>query len=137
MLYTDSALKTFKIGMTATLFNDADQFEQIDNTPLTEGPVWNLVKTGQAVSEKKTFKYYENLYMYIAQEQGQITPGENFDYNRKGFTALIIYSKLQWLVSDTFWETEFSMFPPYKRVGRQIWPCREKVKCQPRVIIWT
>ena len=34
------------------------QFEQIDNTPLMEDPMWNLVKTGQAVSEKKTFKDY-------------------------------------------------------------------------------
>ena len=36
-------------------------------TPSTEGPMWNLVKIGQAVSEKKTFKDYEILYMYIAQ----------------------------------------------------------------------
>ena len=30
------------------------------------------MKSGEAVSEKKTFKDYEILYMYIAQEQGQI-----------------------------------------------------------------
>ena len=34
------------------LFNSAVPFEQTDNTPLTEGPMWNLVKTGQAVSEE-------------------------------------------------------------------------------------
>ena len=35
----------------------------------------------QAVSEK-TLKNYTILYMYIAQEQGQITPrGQNFDSN--------------------------------------------------------
>ena len=42
----------------------------------TVGPKYNLVKIGQAVSEKKTFKDYEILYMYIAQGQGQITPGD-------------------------------------------------------------
>ena len=41
--------------------------------PSTEGPKCNLMKTGQAVSEKKKFKDYEILYMYIAQGQGQIT----------------------------------------------------------------
>ena len=35
----------------AILFNNAKPFEQIDNTPLTEGPIWNLVKIGQAVSK--------------------------------------------------------------------------------------
>ena len=58
------------MGMVAIFFNDEKQFEHM---PLTKGPMWNLVKTGQGVSEKKTFKYYEILYMYIAQGQGQIT----------------------------------------------------------------
>ena len=40
---------------------------------LIEGSKCNLVKTGQAVSEKTMFKDYEILYMYIAQGQGQIT----------------------------------------------------------------
>ena len=35
----------------------------------------NLVKSGQAVSEKKTFKDYKILYMYIAKRQVQITSG--------------------------------------------------------------
>ena len=34
------------MGMAAILFNNAEPFEQIDNTPSTEGPVWNLVKIG-------------------------------------------------------------------------------------------
>ena len=46
------------MGMTAILFNDAEQIEQIDNMPSTECPKCNLVKMGQAVSEK-TFKDYE------------------------------------------------------------------------------
>ena len=40
--------------------------------PWTEGPKCNLVKTGQAVSEKRTFKDYKILYMYKAHRQGQI-----------------------------------------------------------------
>ena len=53
--------------------NDPEPFEQTDNMPSTEGPKCNLVKIGQAVSEKKTFKDYETLHMYIAQGQEQIT----------------------------------------------------------------
>ena len=34
----------------------------------------NLLKIALAVSEKKTFKDYMILYMYIAQVQGQINP---------------------------------------------------------------
>ena len=40
----------------AILFNAANSFEQINNILPTEGPMWNLVKTGQAVSEEDTFK---------------------------------------------------------------------------------
>ena len=47
-----------------------EPFEQIGNTLLTEGPMWNLVKIAQMVSEKQTFKNYTILYMYIAQWQG-------------------------------------------------------------------
>ena len=43
------------MGKEAILFNDAEPFEQTDNMPSTEGPKCNLVKTGQAVPEKKTF----------------------------------------------------------------------------------
>ena len=42
----------------------------------TESPMWNLMKIGQAVSEKKLFKDYDILFMYIAQGQGQITSGD-------------------------------------------------------------
>ena len=63
------AKKIFKcflpyMGMVVIFFNT------------TEGPMWNLVKIGLSVSEKKTFKDYKILYMYIAQRQGQITPGD-------------------------------------------------------------
>ena len=49
------------MGMAAILFNTAEPFEQIDNTSLTEGPMKHLVKIGQAVSEKKTFKDHKIL----------------------------------------------------------------------------
>ena len=41
------------IVMAVILFNDAEQFEQIDNTPSTIGPMQNPLKIGHAVSEKK------------------------------------------------------------------------------------
>ena len=60
--------------MAAILFNGAEPFEQIVNILSTESPMWNLVKTVQAVSEKKTFKDFTIFYMYRAQRQGQIAP---------------------------------------------------------------
>ena len=56
------------------LFYGAEPFEQIGNTLSTEGPLWNLVKTDQAVSEKRAFRYYTILCMYNSR-------GQNFDYN--------------------------------------------------------
>ena len=47
------------MGIAAILLNDAKPFEQIDNPLLTEGPMWNLVKIGQAVSVSA----YNILYM--------------------------------------------------------------------------
>ena len=52
--------------MAAILFDGAELFEQIGNTLLTDGPMWNLLKMlKQFPSEKKTFKNYTILYMYI------------------------------------------------------------------------
>ena len=62
------------MGMTAILFNGTEPFEQIVNTLSTDGPMWNLVKTAQAILEKKTFKNNTTLHMYMAQGQVQITP---------------------------------------------------------------
>ena len=64
------------IDLAAILFNDSESFEQIDNTHSTEGLMWNLVNIGQAITEKTMFKDYKILFMYIAQEQGQIAPGD-------------------------------------------------------------
>ena len=64
------------MGMSAILFNNAEPFEQIDNKPSTEGPMGNLKKIDRDVSEKKTFKDYEILYIHITQGKGQITLGD-------------------------------------------------------------
>ena len=37
------------MGMAAILFKCEEPFEQIGNTLLTEGPIWNLVKTAQDI----------------------------------------------------------------------------------------
>ena len=60
--------------MAAIFFNGTEAFQQIVNILLTEGPMWNLVKTVQAVSEEKTFKDFTILYMFRVQGQGQIIP---------------------------------------------------------------
>ena len=60
--------------MAAILFNDAEPFEQNVNILSTEGPMWNLVKIGQVVLEKKTFKDFMVLYLYTEPGQGQTTP---------------------------------------------------------------
>ena len=49
--------------MTVVLLNGAEPFEQIIKTLTTEE---NLVKIARALSEKKTFKTYTILYIYIA-----------------------------------------------------------------------
>ena len=58
------------MGIAAILFNGPEPFEQIVNILLTEGPMLNVVKTDQAVSEKNTSNRYTVSYMYIAQGQG-------------------------------------------------------------------
>ena len=121
------------MGMTAILFNDAEQFEQIDNMPSTEGPKCNLVKTGQAVSEKKTFN--KILYMYIAQGQGQITQEDKILTETKRvcyFNHTLSFSQRSLI---HFQKMIFAIFPPYKRMGMQIWSYHRKVKGQPTTII--
>ena len=81
--------------MAAILFNGREQFRQIVNTLSTEGPMWNLLKITQAVSEPKTFINYTILYMYIAQGQGQITPGDKILI----VTKIFYYSNLTLQIS--------------------------------------
>ena len=84
-VYQDSASELssreedFYMCMAAILLDGAEPVEKIVNILSTDGPMWttcmwNLVKTIQAISEKKTLKDFTILYMYIAQRQGQIAP---------------------------------------------------------------
>ena len=100
------------MGMAAILFSGTEPSEQIVNIISTEGPIRNLVKTVQTVSEKMTFKIYTILYMCRAQGQEQITP--KFLTVIKILTSLILHKKLQPLVFITHWENDFSRFSPYK-----------------------
>ena len=100
------------------------------------------MKIDQTVSEKKTFKDCQIVYMYIAQEQGHSDNPRvhNFCCNKKKkeFASLIIRCKFHPLVFNTFWETKFSIFSPYKKAYRCIFDFAVKmIKCQPRVIIST
>ena len=52
--------------MAAIFINGVKLFEQIVNINLTEGPVWILVKIGQAVSEKKLLKDYKIFCTVLA-----------------------------------------------------------------------
>ena len=61
------------MGIAAILFAGAEPFEQIFDTLLTKGCMWNPMNIAQVVSELKAFKNYRILYKYIAQGQGQIT----------------------------------------------------------------
>ena len=64
------------MGMAAILFSGVEPVEQIVDIPSTESPMWNLVKIGQVVSEKKAFKDKTILFLYIARGQGRITQGD-------------------------------------------------------------
>ena len=71
------------MGMEAVFFNGTEPFEEILNTLTIEGPMRNMVKIAQAVSDYTILYMYiakKQGQMYIAQGQGQITPrGQNFD----------------------------------------------------------
>ena len=77
--------------MAVILFDGAEPFGQIVNTLSTDGPMRNLMKVAQVVSEKKTFENYTILYM---QEQGQIIPGDKILIILKKNPTLIIRSSL-------------------------------------------
>ena len=62
------------MGMAAIMFMGGEPFKELVSILSTEGPMWNLLKIDQAVSEKKTYKNYAILNMYIAQGQWQINP---------------------------------------------------------------
>ena len=61
------------MGIAAIFFSGAEPFEQIVDISIDRRPMWNMVKTVDAFSEK-TFKELMILYMYKALVQGQIIP---------------------------------------------------------------
>ena len=101
--------------MTAILFNGAEPFEQIVNIFLIEGPMWNLVKNVQAVSEKKTLKDFTILHMYKTQGQGQTAP--KILTAAKQFTILIRRCEFQPLVFIIHWENIFFNIFPIQMYG--------------------
>ena len=104
------------MGMAAILLSGVEPFEQIVNIPSTEGLTWNLVKIGREVLEKKTFKDYMIVYRYIAQGQGELTPGgQTFDCTKK-FLAFIIHCKFQPLAFNTFGQNDFNIVPIQKYI---------------------
>ena len=93
----------------------------------------------QAVSEKKTFKYFTQFYTCVYSPVARtVNPlGTKFWLKLKCFTTLIIHCKFQPQVFNTFCENDFSTFSPYKCIQMQIWPYRKEVKGQTTVTIWT
>ena len=67
------------MGMATILFDGSKPFEQIGNTLLIEGPMWNLVKIAQAVSETKTLHNFIDVYIPGARADNH--RGKKFDYN--------------------------------------------------------
>ena len=70
------------MAMTATFFNGAEPFEQIVNIPSTEGSMRNLVKIGQAVSEKIMQRLHDFIPVYC--------PGARADNLGEGGPNLIL-----------------------------------------------
>ena len=70
------------MSMAAILFNGAKLFEQIVNILSTEGSMWNLMKTVQAVSEKKTFKEFHN-FIHVHSPGARANNPQNFDSRLK------------------------------------------------------
>ena len=61
--------------MAAILFNVAEPFRQIINTPFGRRPHMKSGKIGHSVSDKKPFKDNTTLYRHITKRQGYITTG--------------------------------------------------------------
>ena len=81
------------MGVAAILFNGAGPFEQIGNTFLTEGTMWNLMKITKAVSEK-TFKTCTILYVYSPDGKVDNPQGQHFycpRFSKKKKTGILLY----------------------------------------------
>ena len=111
------------MGTAAILLNGTELFEQIVNILSIESPMWttcmwNLVKTIQTVSEKKTFKDFTILYMYTVQiwpcwKRSMVNLRPPFNKHSRPWVPDATYkdstSKRSW-----FWRTRFlSLFTTY------------------------
>ena len=94
---------------------------------------WKLIKRFQ----RRRQKLHNFIHVYSLGARADTPQGTKFWFYLKCFTTLTPHCKFQPLAFNTFWENDFSTFSPYKCMGMQIWPCRKRVKGQPKVIIWT
>ena len=77
------------MDMAAILFNGAGPFEQIGNTLSIKGPMWDLVRTAQAVSEKTTLQIWPCCKKVKGQLMAIIWT------NLVVFESLMLYTKIQ------------------------------------------
>ena len=95
----------------------------------------NLASISLAVSKEKK---YENVWIWMTFDKGQWMT-LTFHFHTGSWNHLV-KSNYQLLISQTTIVSEKSIvlpFYPYKSIRDQIWHCRKKGQCQPRVIIWT
>ena len=107
--------------MVAILFDGAKPFEQIGNTLLTEGPMWNLVKIAQAVKRRRPDHHFNKLgrawvldALYQDQPQSFLGSGEE-DFKNFYNTVDSRYLELQ----GTLWNT--SRYPYFDISDLQNW----------------
>ena len=105
------------MGMVAILLHAAEPFEQIVNTLLIEGSIWNLEKTDQAVSEKKTSKdYFDFIHVYSPWGRAE-TPWD----------TLIIHCKFQQLVLENIFICGCKFDLAVKRSKVNLWSSFEQI----------
>ena len=97
MLYIKIQLKSFLgsgedfkvlllyIDMAAILFNRTEPLKQNVNTLLTEGPMCNLVKIAQAVSEKTVKNFTIFMHVYSPWARVDNPRGQNFVCTEKNY----------------------------------------------------
>ena len=109
-------------GHSNILFTGAEPFEQIVNIPSIEGPMWNLVKIGQAVSEKR-FEDDMILYLHIYSPGADNLQGAIFWLLPKSFTNLMIHCLITHIEKLIFQHFSYT-----NAWGRKFWPCRKRSK---------
>ena len=95
------------MDMAAILFNGAGPFEQIGNTLSIKGPMWDLVRTAQAVSEKTTLQIWPCCKKVKGQLMAIIWT------NLVVFESLMLYTEIQPQSFLGSREEDFLQFLPY------------------------